>query len=69
MSERSSTMTMSLDSRRLADVNSRPTAIFEGDLDVITTPLEARRLHHGIAHSIIHMVLDIFHGFNSGKIL
>jgi hypothetical protein len=31
-----------------------PTAIFEGDLDVITTPLEARRLHHGIAHSTIH---------------
>ena len=29
-----------------------PTAIFQGDLDVITTPLEARRLHKGIANSV-----------------
>ena len=38
-----------------------PTAIFEGDLDVITTPLEARRLHHGIANSTLFTIKGAGH--------
>jgi proline iminopeptidase len=38
-----------------------PTAIFEGDLDVITTPLEARRLHHGIANSKLFTIKGAGH--------
>jgi proline iminopeptidase len=38
-----------------------PTAIFEGDLDVITTPLDARRLHHGIANSTLFTIRGAGH--------
>lgn len=38
-----------------------PTAIFIGDLDVITTPLEARRLHHGIANSTLFTIKGAGH--------
>jgi pimeloyl-ACP methyl ester carboxylesterase len=38
-----------------------PTSIFEGDRDVITTPLEAKRLHCGISHSILFIIKNAGH--------
>jgi proline iminopeptidase len=38
-----------------------PTTIFEGDDDVITTPLEAHRLHRGIENSQLLMIKDAGH--------
>jgi proline iminopeptidase len=38
-----------------------PTAIFEGDRDVITTPLEARRLHCGVSHSVLFTIKNAGH--------
>jgi proline iminopeptidase len=38
-----------------------PTAVFEGDSDVITTPLEASRLHSGIANSKLFMIKNAGH--------
>jgi pimeloyl-ACP methyl ester carboxylesterase len=45
---------------KLAQVRS-PTAVFEGDADVITTPLEALRLHRGIANSVLFTIKDAGH--------
>lgn len=38
-----------------------PTAVFEGDSDVITTPLEARQLHLGIKNSMLFTIKDAGH--------
>ncbi len=38
-----------------------PTAVFEGDRDVITTPLEAIRLDRGIANSTLFMIRNAGH--------
>jgi proline iminopeptidase len=38
-----------------------PTAVFEGDTDVITTPLEAHRLHRGIKNSMLFMIKNAGH--------
>jgi proline iminopeptidase len=46
--------------KKLAQIHV-PTALFEGDEDVITTPLEARRLHRGIANSTLFMIKDSGH--------
>jgi pimeloyl-ACP methyl ester carboxylesterase len=46
--------------KKLAEIRV-PTAVFEGDRDVITTPLEALRLHSGIANSKLFIVKDAGH--------
>jgi len=45
---------------KLAEIRA-PTAVFEGDRDVITTPLEALRLDRGIANSTLFMIRDAGH--------
>jgi proline iminopeptidase len=46
--------------KKLAQIQV-PTALFEGEEDVITTPLEARRLHRGIANSTLFMIKNAGH--------
>jgi proline iminopeptidase len=46
--------------KKLAQIKV-PTALFEGEEDVITTPLEARRLHRGIANSTLFMIANAGH--------
>jgi pimeloyl-ACP methyl ester carboxylesterase len=46
--------------RKLAQIQV-PTAVFEGDHDVITTPLEACRLHCGIANSTLFTIRNAGH--------
>jgi proline iminopeptidase len=46
--------------RNLAQVRV-PTAVFEGDHDVITTPLESLRLERGIANSSLFMIRNAGH--------
>ncbi len=38
-----------------------PTAVFVGDSDVITTPVEAARLHRGIPNSILFIITNAGH--------
>ena len=46
--------------KKLAKVHI-PTAVFVGDSDVITTPLEAVRLAHSIPHSTLFMIRNAGH--------
>jgi proline iminopeptidase len=46
--------------KKLAEIRA-PTAVFEGDRDVITTPLEALRLERGIANSTLFMIRKAGH--------
>jgi pimeloyl-ACP methyl ester carboxylesterase len=46
--------------RKLAQIRV-PTAVFEGDHDVITTPLEALRLERGIPNSTLFMIRNAGH--------
>jgi proline iminopeptidase len=46
--------------KKLAEIRV-PTAVFEGDHDVITTPLEALRLDRGIANSTLFMIRNAGH--------
>ncbi len=46
--------------KKLAEIRV-PTAVFEGDRDVITTPLEAIRLERGIANSTLFMIRNAGH--------
>jgi pimeloyl-ACP methyl ester carboxylesterase len=46
--------------KNLAEIRV-PTAVFEGDHDVITTPLEALRLERGIANSRLFMIRNAGH--------
>ncbi len=45
---------------KLAKIRA-PTAVFEGDSDVITTPLEAIRIERGIANSTLFMIRNAGH--------
>jgi proline iminopeptidase len=47
--------------RRKLSLVRVPTAIFEGDSDVITTPLEASRLHRGIKNSMLFTITNAGH--------
>lgn len=46
--------------KQLAEIRA-PTAVFVGDHDVITTPLEAIRLERGIANSTLFMIRNAGH--------
>lgn len=50
----------SFNAARLAQVRA-PTAVFEGDHDVITTPLEALRIERGIPNSALFMIRNAGH--------
>ena len=47
--------------RRKLSLVRVPSAVFEGDNDVITTPLEASRLHRGIKNSMLFTVTNAGH--------